>query len=826
MSAQSSPPRVVIVGAGIVGTSLADELTARGHHRVTVLDQGRLPTTGGSSSHAPGLVFQTNPSRTMAHFATYTVQKFRGLNSRDHLCFNTVGGLEVATTPARLLDLHRKLGWAKAWGIPAEMVDPSTCAQRYPLLDADAVLGGLYTPTDGLAGAGAAIDAQTVRATERGAVFRGEQTVVEVLQSAGRVTGVRTTTDTFDADIVVSCAGFWGSELGDLVGLRVPLVPMAHQYVHTADVTALADLPTSGAPADAGLPIVRHQDDDLYYRQHGSHIGIGYYGHRPMPVDMTALGDDTRDQPMPSMLPFTGDDFASAWRESQRLLPPLRDTTLAGGFNGVFSFTPDGGPMMGRHPGLDGFWVAEAVWVTHSAGVARTMAEWITTGTPDVDLHGCDIARFTDIELDRDVVLDLSSQAFVEVYDIVHPREQRTVRRDLARGPFHAAHRERGAVFGQGRGWERPLWFESNADLPVPPHIPADGWAMRHWSPIVYAEARATRERVGLYDMTSLMRVEVTGADAAAVLDRVVTRKVDRPVGVVVYALMLDHRGGIRSDVTVARTAADRFQLGVNSPMDVDWLRRHAAAAVADGADVQVTDITASTCCVGVWGPRARALVEPLTPLELDDLGVYRCATTTVADIPVTMLRVSYVGEYGWEVYTDTDRGAELWDVLAAAGDDLGAVWAGRGALDCLRIEKGYRSWGHDMTTEDTPVEAGLSFAIGNGHNHIGDGASDRPATRILQTLVADVAASMAMGHEPILCDGVAVGYITSAAFSPTLGRVIAYGWTPPDVRPGDAVTVEYFGAAQIFTVSEPVSVDPSGDRVRGRVTVPAGEVA
>lgn len=818
-------PRFLIIGAGIVGSSLADELTSLGYTDVTVLDRGPLTAgatamTGGSSSHAPGLVFQTNVSRTMAGFATYTAQKFGSLNEPDRLCFNAVGGLEVATTGARLAELQRKAGWAKVSGIPANILDPDECVALHPLLDRETVLGGLHTPTDGLAGAPAAISVQIARATDRGAVFLGNQVVLEVRQSGGRVTGVRTPDRDFDADVVISCAGFWGAQLGDLVGLVVPLVPMGHQYAKTSAVPALRAFPDHGlGHADARLPILRHQDADLYYRQHGDQIGIGYYGHRPMPVDMTRLYDDTAAEAMPSMLPFTDADFGPAWAETRRMLPDLSGTDVVDGFNGIFSFTPDGGPMMGEHPDLDGFWVAEAVWVTHSAGVAKTMAHWITQGTPDVDLHGCDLARFTGAQLDPQYVADTSAQGFVEVYDIIHPREPRSVQRGIAASPFYDRQATAGAVFHVGRQWERPAWYESNAGL-VDGQMtyPADAWAARHWSPIVLAEALATRERAGIYDMTSLMRIEVAGPDAVTFLSGLLTRTVDRPVGTVVYALLLDERGGVRSDVTVARLSDDRFQLGINGPMDIDWLRRHR-----EGAAVTVVDITGSTCCVGVWGPLARDLVAPLCSIDLrdDTLGYYKGARASIAGIDVTMLRISYVGELGWEIYADNDDGPALWDHLVSAGESLGAVLAGRSALDVLRLEKGYRSWGHDMNAEMTPTEAGIGFAVGKKHEYLGrDALAQRSVECRLQTVVADDPESVVLGGEPVSRDGVIVGHVTSAAYSPTLGRTIGYVRVTPEIDVGDQVVIEYFGRALGFTVAQPVLVDPAGDRVKGLIGV------
>lgn len=808
-------PKVIVIGAGIVGTSLADELTARGCSDVTVLDRGPLFATGGSTSHAPGLVFQTNGSKTMTEFARYTVEKFVGLDA-----FNQVGGLEVATTEARWADLHRKHGWAQSWGIQGELIDPEQCTALYPLLDTDRILGGFHTPSDGLATAVRAATAQAERAIERGARFLGHHDVVDVLDRGGRVAGVRTAAgEEFAADVVVSAAGFWGAELGARVGLTVPLVPMAHQYAKTGQV---APLRREGvAPDDAHLPILRHQDQDLYYREHGDRLGIGYYGHRPMPVEMTTLSTDTADESMPSMLPFTDDDFAPGWTASTELLPALGDSKVEEAFNGIFSFTPDGFSILGEHRDLPGFWVAEAVWVTHSAGVAKAMAEWILDGAPATDVHECDLYRFEEPAKSPEFILKTSSQAFVEVYDIVHPHQYRTEPRDLRVSPFHARQRELGAYFFEGGCWERPAWYEANAPLVaeladtgmVFPH--RDDWSGRFYSPISVAEARWTREHVALYDMTPLTRYEVGGPGACAFLQHLTTNNVDKRTGSVTYTLMLDESGGVRSDLTVARLSDNAFQVGANGPLDMDWILRRLPER-----GVTVRDITGGTCCIGVWGPRARDLVAPLCPADIshESFGYFRALKTFIGSVPVTMMRVSYVGELGWEIYASAEHGLKLWDLLAAAGRQHRAIAAGRIAFNSLRLEKGYRSWGTDMTAEHLPAAAGIGFAVSaKKGDFLGKAALDAaPApVKVLRSIVFDDPDAVVLGKEPVSIDGVVQGYVTSAGYSATVGRSIAYAWLPADTAVGTTVSVAYLRTHFSATVhAEPV-VDPGMQLIR-----------
>ncbi|WP_367125360.1 FAD-dependent oxidoreductase [Streptomyces phytohabitans] len=820
----AAQPRIVIIGAGIVGCGLADEITERGLTDVTVLDQGPLFATGGSSSHAPGLVFQTNASKTMTEFAQYTLRKFASLDLDGAWCLRQLGSLEVAGSPERWADLKRKHGWATSWGTEGRLLAPDECAALHPLLDPELVYGGLHVPDDGLAKAVRAGEAQARRAMGRGARFVPHQEVTGIEQEHGRVTAVVTGDSRFPADIVVSAAGFWGPRIGRMVGLTVPLVPLAHQYAKTGPLDVLRG--ANDALSEARLPILRHQDHDLYYREHGDRIGIGYYGHRPMPVSLDDVLAPGEAPEMPSMLPFTADDFAPAWRESVRLLPDLAGAEVTEGMNGLFSFTPDGMPLMGEHPELAGFWLAEAVWVTHSAGVARATAEWLVDGRPTTDVHGCDLNRFEDVQLTPDYVMERGCQNFAEVYDILHPLQPMESPRPLRVSPFHVRQRELGAYFLEASGWERPHWYEANAALLDSPlmagvDIPErDAWSARYWSPIAAAEARATRERVALYDMTALKRIEVTGPGALAFLQHLTSNNLAKKPGAVTYTLLLDETGGVRSDLTVARLSRDRFQIGANGNLDLDWLRRR----LPEDGTVQVRDTTAGTCCVGVWGPLARALVQPLTRDDFGHkaFGYFRCRRTAIGNVPVTAMRLSYVGELGWELYTTADLGLKLWDTLWEAGQEHGVVAAGRSAFNSLRLEKGYRSWGHDMTAEHDPFEAGVGFAVRmeKDGGFVGrdalEGRSEATARRRLACLTVDDPSRTVLGHEPVHVDGVPAGYVTSAAYGYTVGTTVAYAWLPAAAAvPGTPVIIEYFGEKVPATVAAEPLFDPAMERIR-----------
>ncbi|WP_248959780.1 GcvT family protein [Sphaerisporangium perillae] len=813
-------PRVVVIGAGVVGAALAEELSARGWDDITVVDQGTVPAAGGSSSHAPGLVFQTNPSKTMTELARYTVEKLLALG-----CFLQVGGLEVATTPERLAELHRRHGWATAWGVEAHLLTTEECLRRHSLLDPDRVLGGLYVPTDGIAKAVRAVEAQLRLARERGVRVLDRHEVLDIRVEDDHVTGVLTDQGEIPADVVVCCAGIWGPKVAGMVGMALPLTPLAHQLAWTGPVPALSgqaeEAPTDGGrPQEATRPILRHQDADLYYRERYDRLAVGYYGHRPMPVRPEAIASVDDAEVMPSVTPFTPGDFADAWTETQSLLPSTRDTKIEEGINGLFSFTTDNMPLLGESTEVKGFWVAEAVWVTHSAGVARALAEWLVDGhCSSFDLHECDVNRFEPHQLAPEYVLTRDCQNFVEVYDIIHPLQPPENLRPLRVSPFHARQRELGALFLEASGWERPQWYGANAALAEGGGIPVPGdWAARYWSPIVGAEARASREGVALYDMTALKRLEVAGPGAAAFLDRMSTGAVDKPVGSVTYCLLLDHDGGIRSDITVARLGRELFQVGANGNLDLDWLARHRPA---DGS-VSIRDITPGTCCVGIWGPRARDVVAPLTEGDFSAEGFryFRAKRAYIGSVPVTALRLSYIGELGWELYTTADMGVKLWDTLWEAGRPHGIIAGGRGAFNSLRLEKGYRSFGADMTYEHDPFEAGLGFAVKmDKGDFIGRSAlEERRASvaRRLACLTIDDPSGVVMGKEPVYDGDTCVGYVTSAAYGYTIGKAIAYAWLPrPLSEPGRQVHIGYFGRRIPAVVAEEPLFDPAMKRLR-----------
>ena len=804
---------LVIVGAGIVGCAAAHFLSKLGWRDMVVVDQGPLFQAGGSTSHAPGIVFQTNGSRTMTRFAQETVAMFGSLAHEGQPCWYGAGSLEVATTPARWADLHRRLGWARSWGLDgAAMLSPAEAVAKLPLLDQEKILGAYYVPSDGVAKAVWAAEELARAAT--GAAFHERTAVTGIESERGRVQAVVTSAGRIETERVLVCCGIWGPAIGRMAGVPIALAPVEHQFAWTTPLPELA-----GETREIVQPVLRHQDQDLYFRQRRDHYAVGGYGHEPVVVDARDIRPHGEPDDMPASNLFDAAAFAPSWRAAVDLLPALGEVEIASAINGMFSFTPDGFPLLGESDRLRGFWVAEAIWITHAGGAARAIAQLLTDGRADLDLHECDLNRFDRHALTDRYLRERGAQQYREVYDVIHPLQPIARPRPLRRSPFFPQQQALGAVFFESRGWEAPRWYEANAALAdryeVPPR---DGWAGMWWSPIAGAEHLATRERAALFDMSPLAKIEVAGPGAAAWLESLTSNKVGRKPGSVTYALLLDDAGGIRGDITVARLDEETFQIGANSPADLAWLRH---SLPGDGS-VQVRDVTGALCCLGLWGPRARDIVRRVSGDDWSHAAFpyYTTRAMTVGEVPVRALRVSYVGELGWELYASPEYGGWLWDTLWAAGQEDGLIASGRAAFETLRLEKGYRLWGVDMHPEHRPDEAGVEFAVKLGKGEFRGSKALNARTgapqRRLSCLRLDDPHAVMMGKEPVSANGQVVGYVTSAGFGYSTGESIAYAWLPAACAvPETKLTIESFGECHPAAVVSEPRWDPAGERLR-----------
>jgi len=814
----------VVIGAGIVGASAAYHLAELGQPDVLVIDQGPLFETGGSTSHAPGLVFQTNGSRTMCRIAQDTVALYDSLRLDDEPCWYGVGSIEVATTDPRVRELRRRLGFGRSYGLEGgELISSSEVADRIPLVNPDRILGGYLVPSDGIAKGVRIVTALARRAEAMGAAFEGSVRVTGFDVRDGRVHGVATDHGRVECERVLICAGIWGPTVGAMAGVPIPLVAVQHQLVWTDPIPELA-----GETREVVHPILRHQDFAMYFRHREDHYGVGNYHHEPIATPQSDLRPPGGD-PQPSLMPFTPRDFDGAEAETERLLPPLagrmRPSDPSRSINGMFSFTPDAGSIVGESTRARGVWVCEAVWVTHAGGMGRQVAEWMALGEPSHDLSEADVNRFYPYQTTPPYVLERGKQQYREVYDILHPRQQMRRPRNIRLTPFHARHEELGADFVVGAGWERPQSFDANRAL-VPPNAPwleRDPWAATLWSPAEGAEHVATRSAASLIDITPFAKFDVHGPDALAYLERISANRIDRPVGAIVYTAMLTPSGGIRCDVTVTRKDDDLFRVvtgGGSGQHDLAWMR----ARIREGERVTITERTGGLFALGLWGPRARDVLRSVTDADVgNDAFPYLTARyLNIGEVgPVWAQRISYVGELGWELYGQIAMGERAWALLWEAGREHGLVAAGLGAFDSLRLEKGYRLWGQDIDTEHDPLSAGLGFAVRWDRDFQGREALERirdagGPTRRLACLTIDDPSRVVLGKEPIAHDGRVVSYVTSSAYGYSIGRGIAYGYLPRELAvEGTPVEIEYLGERVAATVAADPLWDPKGERLR-----------
>ncbi len=801
---------IVIVGAGIMGCSAAFFLALKGWKNIIVVDQGPLFKTGGLTSISAGLFTQISPSRTMSLLAQQSHQMYTNLSLHGMPCFHRVGSLDVARTSQRWVDLKRRLGLAQAWGVPeAELISPDDARHYLPLLNPAAIAGALYVASDGAVNPLASAEALANAARRRGVKFLGNTTVIGIERSEGHVRAVRTPAYRIPTEQVLICAGAWSSNVARLAGAPLPLQPMQHQYVRTTPLDELAQ-----EHREIVHPILRDQDQHLYLRQHASSYSIGSYQHEPLLVNPYQL-PSVQDQDTPAALPFTSRHFHAAWQAAQEIMPALTNSDLAYRQNVILAITPDGFPLVGQHLETRGLWVAAGVDVSHAAGIGKAIAEWISVGYSELDLRELDLNRF-GVHASTPAYLRLrAARQYQQIGAVTHPRKQPEYLRNLKVSPFYIRQKELGAVCFEVSGWERPQWYHANQKLPIPEGAPLlSGWAGYNWSPIIGAEHAATREHVALYDLTSLPRCEVTGHGALAYLQRLCTNQIDQPIGSVIYTALATPTGGIKTDAVVARLGTRRFLVGLNTPPDLAWLRQH----LPEDGTVVLTDITSSVCGLGVWGPKSRELLQKVSDNDFSNRAfpLYTGRMIAVGAVPVTALRLSLVGELGWELYTSVDYGLHLWDIIWDAGYDFNLIAAGHGALNALRLEKGFRMVGYELTAEINPFAAGIGHVVNvEKSDFIGRDAliqaKRQLITHRLCCIALDDPSVVLVGNEPVLNEqGQVIGSVTSAGYAYATQQSIAYAYLPVQHATVDTkVTLVYFDLHYTGrVVAEPV--DPS----------------
>ena len=837
MSALPDRASVVVIGAGIVGNSLVYHLALAGWREIVLLDKGTLPNPGGSTGHASNFIFLTDHSKEMTAFTLESVRQYQELG-----VFTQCGGIEVARTPERMEELKRRMASSKSWGIDSELLTPAEVKALVPFIDESVILGGFHTPGVGVVDSLRAGTLMRERAQELGALTIAAGVEVTGLDvEAGRVRRVRTDAGEIEADVVIIACGVWSPRIARMAGASIPLTPAVHQMISVGPVPRFAD--TVG---EIEFPIVRDMDTNMYERQHGGDLEVGSYAHRTIHMDADEIPSIAASALSPTELPFTQEDFELQMEQALELVPEVLGDEKVGirhSINGLLSLTPDGNPIIGETPEVKGLWAVSAIWIKEAPGIAKTVVEWMTTGEPEIDPHGSDIARFYDHHRTERHIRARTAEGFNKTYGIVHPMEQWESNRDVRLSPFNARQRELGAVFFEAAGWERPYWYGANERLlaeygeRVMPR--AAEWESRWWSPIVNAEHLAMRDRAAIVDLSAFALFDVTGPGACAYLERLCVNKIDVAPGRTVYTPLLNGAGGILADLTIMRLAHDQFRVVTGGGMGMRDRKLFADALPADGS-AQLHDATNSWTTIGLWGPRARDILAAVTAADVSHAGFPFLTTKTVDINGVRTLasRISYVGELGWEIYLPIEQGLRVWDAIWEAGSAHGLVAAGIGTYAVTaRLEKGYRAHGAELELDFSLVEAGMARATVKDADFVGKAAylrqrAEAPAA-ILCTLTLDDATSSSgvkrymLGREPVLTpDGRSLidakgrrSYVTSAGSGPSVGKHLLMSYLPPEQAVvGTKLSVEYFGERYPLTVAVAGATplfDPDNARIR-----------
>ncbi|RMH86210.1 MAG: FAD-dependent oxidoreductase [Actinomyces sp.] len=804
MSDLPARARCVVIGAGIVGNCLVGHLARLGWTDLVLVDKGPLPNPGGSTGHASNFIFPVDHNKEMALLTLESQRQYTELGVN-----NTCGGIEVARTPERMEEFRRRMTSARAWGIESYLVTPKEIGELVPFINTDILLGGFYTPSVSVVDSLQAGTLMREEAVAAGALQVFANTEVLDLEVAdGRIAAVVTDRGRIETEHVAIACGVWSPRIARMAGATIPLTPAVHQMADVGPIDILQE-----SNAEVAYPIIRDMDTFCYERQSAGSMEVGSYAHRPIFMRPDDIPSNEEAALSPTELPMTFEDFDPQMEEAIELMEILGDAEIKYAINGLLSLTPDAMPVLGETVEVRNLWSAAAVWVKEGPGIARLVAEWMTHGYPHVvDPHGADISRFYPHERTVHHIEARCAEHFNKTYGIVHPREQWATERGMRRSPFYPREEALGAVFFDARGWERPQWYESNAALmerwPEACRPRPHEWDARWWSPITNAEHLALRDSVGMVDLSAFSIFEVSGPGALAYLEHLCVNKIDVAVGRSIYTPLLTPDGGFRSDLTVMRRGEDSFRVvtgAFDGGRDEYWFRRHLPA---DGS-VSFVNATSAICTLGVWGPRAPEVMAKITttpdgrPADLSQEGFpYGSVQDLLVDgIPVTMFRISYVGENGWEIYTNTDHGLRLWDAVAAAGEEFGIVPVGIGVYGTTgRMEKGYRLMGAELESEYDPVEAGLARPRVKKADFIGKqaylAARERGPVATLCTLEmlshtdADgVERFPTGGNEPILTlDGERivdergrVSRVTSAGAAPSLGTYLLMAYLPPE---------------------------------------------
>lgn len=790
---------IVVIGAGIVGTSVAYHLAMRGVQNIVLIDKGDPDNNDGSTSHAPGGLRTLTISNffTTLGYASRQVYDKLPLAIEGQEQFFRVGFVQVANKPERFDSYKRIQEMGLKHGIESHLLTPNEVAEKLPMIDPKTIYGGMFVPSSGTVKTSLIATSMRREAEKTGNLTTiGETEVTEVVANNGRVQAVLTNNPEYPriaCEQVVLCSNIWAPILCEKLGVPMPLFPGEHQYIYTEPTPILDEF----KHIESNIPIGTMDDISVYFRQHDDRLGIGSYHHEARLVDPEKLGKDAKN-------PFTPEDFTEAWQLMKHHIPGLKNTNVSHGFNGMFSFTADHYPIIGESH-VKGFWTAVGAWLSFASEVGRVVARWMTEGDPGMDMSYADIHRFHPHQ-SNDQFLRRQSKYYYEIgFDILHPNEVASSVRNLRFSPYHDRMEALGGVMVPLAGIESPWFYQSNEKLLEKygeqfPH--RTGYDATSWSPIIGCEHLALRHNVGLMDWSAAIGpIEISGPGALDYLNKMACSQMDKPVGKISYTLLLTEQGGIKRDVTVLRLTKDRFWLLTgksNMPAELFWLRQHAPT---DGS-VTIQNRSEEFVSLALWGPNARKLLQTVSPDDLSDeaFPYYTAQEIGVGMVQAKALRISYAGELGYELYAPVSFGQRLWDTIWDAGEVFDLTPVGLASLFSLRIEKGYRLTGSDLTVEHNPYEANMGWIVDmEKEDFLGKAALQQAKAdgtkKKLVMLEFEDPNTLMYGYEPVFIDEEVVGYVTSGEFGYSKGKYMALAYLPAEqAKKGTAVRVRYTG--------------------------------
>ena len=813
MASLPTHARAVIIGGGIIGCSTAYHLAGLGWKEIVLVERQKL--TGGSTWHAAGLVGQLRSSANITQLLKYSVELYGKLESETGQAtgWKMNGGLRLACNAERMTEIRRQATTAHSFGLEMHLLTPSEAKNLWPLMDVSDLVGAAFLPTDGQANPSDIAQALAKGARQRGVQIIENCAVTAIHQKDGRATGVATALGDIACDAVINCGGQWAKAIGRMAGVSVPLQSIEHQYMLTE--------PIDGATRD--LPTLRDPDRLIYFKEEVGGLVMGGYEPDPIPWAQGGIPEGFHF----TLLDSNWDHFEQLMEQALARVPALQTAGIKQLINGPESFTPDGNFILGEAPELRSFYVGagfNAFGIASGGGAGRALAEWVAGGEPPMDLWPVDIRRFGALHRDDGWTRTRTLEAYGKHYTMAWPHEEHESGRPLRISPLYQRLKDQGACFGSKLGWERPNWFAPKGMAPTDVY----SYGRQNWFDAVGAEHTACRERVVLFDQTSFAKFLLVGRDAEAAMSWICANDVAKAPGALTYTQMLNSRGGIECDLTVTRQAEDAYYIVTGTGFathDFAWIARH----IRDGLDARLIDVTSAYAVLGLMGPEAREVLQAVTDADMSNaafpFGTMR--ELMISGSAVRALRVTYVGELGWELHIPVECALAVYEALTAAGKRHGLANAGYRAIESLRLEKGYRAWGSDIGPDHTPLEAGLGWAVKlkqnlpfQGREALAEQAG-KPLRKRLAGFTVDDPAIVLLGRETIFRDGRQVGWLTSGGYGYTLGINIGYGY----VRNPEGVSTDYLtsGTYELEVATERVTAklhlaplyDPRMERIK-----------